>query len=184
MKVATRHTAVITTRGLVPQTSRMPLASHSARPVFWIAVPRTALPAKTIRMSQLMALMACSILQQRSSSMAAAARKAHCNSGMMPKADTTTIVNMMRVDMMVPLPMLGTASESKKHRSSFMVDVSILKSFGQINSSVSPAFSTTFRGAISIRSPRRETAARTMLLSFSNEVSPIAVPIRLLPKLT
>ena len=127
MKVPTKQTAVITTIGLVPQTSRMPLARHSAMPVFWMARPRTALPAKTIRISQLMARMACSILQQRQISMAAAARKAHCNSGMMPKADSATMAIMIAVEASVPYPMLGTSSEPKKCRSFLIEGLSTLK---------------------------------------------------------
>ncbi len=183
-KVPTRQTAVITTMGLVPQTSRIPLASHSAMPVFWIARPRTALPAKTMSISQLMARMACSMLQQRQMSMAAAARKAHCSRGMMPKAERATIASMMRAETMVPLPMLGTSSESKKCRAPFSEGVSTLRCFGQTSSSVSPTCSTTSRGAMLMRSPRRATAASITSLSRSNEVVPMALPIRLLPKST
>ena len=93
--------AVMTMNGLVPQTSRMPNANRSAIPVFWIASPRTTLPAKTINISQLMARIACSMLQQRSTSMAAAAMKAHCISGMMPSAEITTIAIIMIAEMSV-----------------------------------------------------------------------------------
>jgi hypothetical protein len=47
-------------------------------------------------------------------SMAAAAKKAHCNNGMTPNADSATIAIMIIVEMSVPGPMLGTSSESKK----------------------------------------------------------------------
>ena len=176
--------AVITTSGLVPQTSRIPLANHSAMPVFWMARPRTALPAKTMRISQLMARIACSMLQQRQMSMAAAARKAHCNSGMTPKAESATIAIIMAVETIVPRPMLGTSSESKNWRSSLRDGASTLTFFGHTSNSVSPAASTTFRGASLMRSPRRATAASTISLSFSNELPPMVVPIRLLPNLT
>ena len=58
IKVPTKQMAAITTMGFVPQTSRMPKASRSAMPVFWMASPSTTDPANTIRMSQLMAFMA------------------------------------------------------------------------------------------------------------------------------
>ena len=129
IKVPTRQTAVITTIGLVPQTSRMPLANHSAIPVFWMARPSTALPAKTIRISQLMACMACSMLQQRQMSMAAAARKAHCSNGIMPRAESTTMAIMIVVEMSVPRPILGTSSESKKWTVFFRPELFILICF-------------------------------------------------------
>ena len=54
INVPTRQMAVMTTMGLVPQTSRMPKARRSAIPVFWMATPNTTEPANTIRISQLM----------------------------------------------------------------------------------------------------------------------------------
>ena len=110
MKVPTRQMAVMTTMGLVPQTSRMLVASISAMPVFWMAVPRTTEPAKTIRISQLMAFMAWSGVQQRSRSIAKAASRAHCSSGSTPKAERATIVIMMSEEMSVLEPTLMTSS--------------------------------------------------------------------------
>ena len=58
INVPTKQMAVITTMGFVPQMSRMPVASRSAMPVFWMAVPNANEPANTIRISQLTAFMA------------------------------------------------------------------------------------------------------------------------------
>ena len=124
------------------------------------------------------------MLQQRQMSMAAAAMKAHCRSGKTPRAESAIMAIMMVVEMIVPYPKLGTSSESKKRRSLFIEEASTLTRFGHTNSSVSPACSTTFRGAFLMRSPRRETAASTTLLSFSNELPPMVVPINRLPKST
>ena len=184
IKVPTRQMAVITTIGLVPQTSRMPKASRSAIPVFCMATPKTTEPANTISMSQLMAFMAWSALQQRKMSIAAAAMKAHCSNGMTPSAESATMAIMIVVEMSVPIPIFGTSSESKKCRSLSKAEVPRLTLFGHTSNSVSPACSTTSRGALSIRSPRRATAASVTLLSFSNVLPPIFLPIRLLPKST
>ena len=113
MNVPTKQMATITTMGLVPQTSRMPNASRSAMPVFWMAIPKTTLPANTISISQLMAFIAWSTLQQRKISMAMAARKAHCRSGITLRADSTTMAIMIVVDTNVFFPMLGTWALSK-----------------------------------------------------------------------
>ena len=110
MKVPTKQMAVMTTMGFVPQTSRMPKASRSAMPVFWMASPSTTEPANTMRMSQLMAFMAWLGVQQRKRSMAAAAMKAHCNSGITPKAESTTIAIIMMVETSVFGPTLSTSS--------------------------------------------------------------------------
>ena len=112
-------------------------------PVFWMARPRTALPAKTMRISQLMARMACSTLQQRKMSMAAAARKAQCSSDMTPNAESATMAIMMTEETSVPTPMFGTSSESKKWMSFFRDEVLTLMCFGQTSSSVSPACNVT-----------------------------------------
>ena len=129
MKVPTKQMAVMTMSGLVPHTSRMPKAIRSAMPVFWMASPRTALPAKTMRISQLIACMACSTLQQRQISMAAAARKAHCSNGITPKAESATMAIIIVVEMSVPRPILGTSSESKKQIVFFRPELSTLICF-------------------------------------------------------
>ena len=183
MKVPTRQMVVITMMGLVPQTSRMPNARRSAMPVFCMARPRTTLPAKTMRMSQLMARMACSALQQRQMSMAAAAKKAHWSRGMMPRAETATMAIMMAEEMMVPLPMLGTSVESKNWRSFENSSVCSLL-LPICKSNVSPASRMTSRGELLMRLPRRDTATSVRLCLCSNWFSFIVVPIRALPNLT
>ena len=184
MKVPTKQIAVMTTMGLEPQTSRMPKARRSAMPVFWMATPSTTEPANTISISQLIAFMAWSTLQHLNRSIAIAARKAHCSRGMTLRAESTTIRIIIVVEMSVLLPILGTWSESKKHRASFREEVLTLIFFGQRNSNVSPACSTTSLGAFLMRSPRRATAVNVRLFSFSNVLPPMVLPIRRLPKLT
>ena len=117
INVPTKQMAVITTIGLVPHTSRIPMARRSAIPVFWIASPSTTLPANTINMSQLIARMAWSGVQQCSIIMAAAAIKAQCSSGIIPKADTVTIAIIISADISVLLPTLITSSPTCKPRS-------------------------------------------------------------------
>ena len=184
MKVPTKQIAVITTIGLSPQTSRIPKARRSAIPVFWMATPSTTEPANTIRISQLMAFIAWSTLQQRKSSIAIAARKAHCSSGIISRAESTTIAIMIVVEISVFLPMFGTWSLSKKCSFVVRLDSSIFSLGGQSSSSVSPAWRTTSRGDCWIRLPLRATATSTTPLSFSKLVEPIAFPIRLLSKVT
>ena len=162
----------------------MPNANCSAMPVFWMAVPKTTEPAKTIRMSQLMDFMAWSTLQQRNSSIAIAARKAHCSSGMTLSADNAIIDNMMVVDMRVFLPIFGTCPESKNCSCEDNCSVLISSCGEHSKSKVSPACSTTSRGDSSMRLPLRATATSVMLLSFSKVELPMDVLIRLLPKVT
>ena len=183
MNVPARQIAVITTIGLVPQMSKIPPAMRSAIPVFWIARPSTALPAKIISISQLIDRMACSGLQQRKMSIANTANIAHCRSDMTPSAESATIAIMIMLDTNVLQLMFGISSESKKCRSRLIVLVSVFSSLMLSSSRVSPACSTTSRGDCSIRLPRRLTATSVSLCSFSKPFVPIVVPIRLLPKL-
>ena len=176
--------AVMTIKGLVPHTSRMPKASRSAMPVFWIASPRTTLAAKTMRIPQLMESIAWLGVQQRNRSMAPAAMKAHCNKGMTLSAERTTIVIMIAVDINVLEPMLGTCVESKNCNCDESCSVLIFKRGGHSKSSVSPACNTTWWGESLMRLPLRATATSVMLLSFSKEEWPSLVLISVLPKVT
>ena len=131
-----------------------------------------------------MAFMACSLVQQRKSSMAAAAMNADCSSGSTPSAESAIMAIMMVLVTMVLGPMVTTSDESENWSCEDSSAVCRLIRGGQAKSRVSPACNTTSRGDCLMRSPLRATATRIMLLSFSNVLPPIFVPISLLPNLT
>ena len=114
--VATKQTAVITTNGLSPQISRIPVAIICANPVFSMAVPSTTDPANTIRIFQLMLFHACSREQQREATISKAAKKADCKRVMIFSDESKIIPNMIKAETSVFLPILGISSDSKKCR--------------------------------------------------------------------
>ena len=104
MNSATAHTAASITSGSVPQSPSSSPATSAATPVLSIAVPRQMEPAKTMSTFQLMLSCACFTLQQRQSSVAAAARKAACSRVSSPSVVRAIIPSMMKPEAAVRQP--------------------------------------------------------------------------------
>ena len=98
MKVPTKQITASTTSGLVPHIPNNPSANFCAIPVFSMAIPKQTEPAKTISTFQLMLLRACSMLQQRVSIMANAARKQAFSSGITWNADRSIMASIIPDD--------------------------------------------------------------------------------------